>query len=272
MSVIRKFRSLTTLACLLVAMAGWSLAVPRAANAAETADTKVIVAFDAANKLYEQGKFVEAARGYQQLLDAGHRSPALYFNLGNAWFKAGQTGYAIAAYRQIERLSPRDPNVQFNLNFARKQVASGDPKPGPVLERIVRALTLNEWTTLTAGAAWISFLLLAIGEWRESARANARRYALMVFLVALGLASGTAAAASRWFNPTDAVIVTSEAIARSGPLDEGKVLHQLRNGTEVTILDQKLLAAGSRTQTWYQVRNNAAQSGWIKEDQLQRIR
>ena len=59
-------------------------------------------AFDQANRLYEQGKYAEAASAYENLLHADSNSPALYFNLGNARFKAGQSGRAIAAYRQAE--------------------------------------------------------------------------------------------------------------------------------------------------------------------------
>src|SRR5580765_1961801 len=68
-------------------------------------------AFDQANRLYEQGKYAMAATAYEKLLQSEPASPALYFNLGNAWFKAGQSGRAIAAYRQAEMLAPRDPNL-----------------------------------------------------------------------------------------------------------------------------------------------------------------
>src|SRR5262245_10878323 len=74
-------------------------------------------AFEQANRLYEQGKFAEAAAAYEQLIHSGHRSAALFYNLGNAWFKAGQQGRAIAAYRQAEKWNPRDPNLNFNLQF-----------------------------------------------------------------------------------------------------------------------------------------------------------
>src|SRR5882672_4567327 len=50
----------------------------------------VSTAFDQANKLYEEGKFTEAAAAYEKMLRQGRASPALYFNLGNAFFKAGQ--------------------------------------------------------------------------------------------------------------------------------------------------------------------------------------
>src|SRR5215467_3632580 len=79
-------------------------------------------AFDAANKLYEQGKFNEAAAAYEQVTNSGQVSTALYFNLGNAFFKAGQIGRAIVAYYQAERLNPRDSDLRANLQFARNQV------------------------------------------------------------------------------------------------------------------------------------------------------
>src|SRR5258708_6882523 len=84
-------------------------------------------AFDAANKLYEQGKFADAAAGYEKLLQSGQVSEAIYFNWGNALFKSGQIGRAIAAYEQAERIAPRAPDVRANLQFARNQV------PGPTL-------------------------------------------------------------------------------------------------------------------------------------------
>ena len=84
--------------------------------------------FDTANKLYAQSKFKEAATAYNQLIEEGSISPALYFNLGNAFFKSGQIGRAIGAYRQAEEMSPRDPDVRANLQFARNLVSG--PKIG----------------------------------------------------------------------------------------------------------------------------------------------
>jgi tetratricopeptide (TPR) repeat protein len=231
--------------------------------------TQSIAAFDAANKLYEQGRFAEAARSYQQLIGSGVVSVPVYFNLGNAFYKDGQIGRSIAAYRQAERLAPRDPNVQFNLNFARKRVSSGEPPAGPVGERVVNALTVNEWTALAAGAFWIALLLLAVGELRESFRATARRYALLVAIAAALLGTGVAAAARQRLQPSQGVIVMTEALIRSGPLDEGRVLHHFRDGTEVKLLDQKQVGPDS---SWFLVRNSGGDSGWVRNDQVTVIR
>jgi len=118
--------------------------------------------FNQANKLYEQNKFAEAADAYEKLIHTGSVSPALYFNLGNAYFKAGQTGRAIVAYRQAETISPRDPAVRANLRFARNQVSNGNPAlPGSRWTRWLRTLTLNEWSVAASVTLAVFFLLLA---------------------------------------------------------------------------------------------------------------
>src|SRR5262245_29931883 len=79
--------------------------------------------FEAANKLSEQGKLAAAPTAYEQLIPSAPQAQALYFNLGDAWFKAGQLGRAIVAWRQAAELAPRDPALRFNLQFVRKKVS-----------------------------------------------------------------------------------------------------------------------------------------------------
>ncbi len=225
-------------------------------------------AFDAANKLYEQGKFADAAAAYEKLLASGVKSGALHFNLGNAWFKAGQNGRAIAAWRKAESADPRDPSLRFNLQFARKRVLGADAPAGPVWQRALEGLTLNEWTVLAAVLVWIWFLLLALRELKPPLRRALAGYTATAGLGALLVTLCLAAAAGLEFNTRPAVVIVPEAIARTGPLDEAKVLHQLRDGTEVVVLDKKEVAVGDRKQSWLQVRDAARRTGWVKSDQL----
>src|SRR5262249_37778685 len=122
-------------------------------------------AFDSANRLYEQAKYSEAAAGYEKLLQSGQVSPALYFNLGNAWFKASQIGRAIVSYRRAQQMAPRDPDLRANLQFARNQIQGPTLAPSRWQAWLVR-LTLNEWTVVTAALAWLWLILLALLQWR----------------------------------------------------------------------------------------------------------
>ena len=224
-------------------------------------------AFDAANKLYEQARFPEAAAAYEKLLQSAPRSEALHFNLGNAWFKAGQTGRAIAAYREAERLSPREPGIRFNLQFARKKATGQETPPGTLGHRTLASLTVNEWTVLAAGAFWIWCLLLALREARPALRPGLSGYTATAGAVCFALAACVATAASQR-EQAEAVVIVPDAIIRSGPLEEAKVLHQLRDGTELAILDRKTIAIGTQPQIWLQVRDPNNRTGWIKNDQV----
>ncbi len=213
--------------------------------------------FDSANRLYEEGKFTQAAAGYQALLHSGEVSAAVYFNLGNAFFKTGQLGQAIAAYRRAEELAPRDPDLRANLRFARNQVQGPTLAPAwwqPWLPK----LTLNEWTWAAVASVWSFFLLLALGQWQPVKKAALRRYALAVAALALLLCAGLAVALNESRFSASAVIIAREAVVRAGPLDEAQTAFVVHDGSELKVLDQK--------DNWLQVALDSSHIGWVRRD------
>jgi tetratricopeptide (TPR) repeat protein len=215
-------------------------------------------AFESANKLYEQGKFAEAAAAYQKLAESGQVSAALYFNLGNAFFKSSQNGRAIAAYRQAERLSPRDPDLRANLQFARNQTQGPTLSPSR-WQRWLGRLTLNEWTLLASGAIWLWLLLLAILQWRPSLKPTLRGY-VFCLAAAAGLLCVCFAASWRETRFTRMVVViTPDATVRFGPLAESPAAFTVNDGAELRVLDQK--------DEWLQVTASPRRIGWIRRDQ-----
>ena len=224
--------------------------------------------FDQANQLYEQGKFTDAVTAYETLLPDAAGSVAVWFNLGNANFKAGQTGRAIAAWLRAEQLAPRDPAVRFNLAFARKRVSGSDQPPGPFWKRALRNLTLNEWSILAACAVWVWFGLLALREFRLNLRRVLSGYTATAGILTVIVVACLASAALTQWNQRRAVVVTPDAVVRSGPLDEARVMHQFRDGTEVTVLDEKAVATAGRTVKWIQIRDGTGRAGWVKGTQL----
>ena len=224
-----------------------------------------IAGFDQANRLYEQGKFADAAAAYQQLIASGHTSPTLYYNLGNAWFKAGQLGRAVAAYRRAQQLSPRDPNIRFNLDFARKQV-TGSNTPAPNLwRRALGQLTLNEWALLATAAFWICFVLLILRELKPVWRRPLRSYTIAAGSVTSVFIVLFCVALYQTERSNEAVVVTQQAVVRYGPLEDSQVSFQLRDGAEVQVLARKQNGA---EEFWLQVRDGSRRVGWVKSDQV----
>jgi tetratricopeptide (TPR) repeat protein len=215
-------------------------------------------AFESANKLYEEGKFAEAAAAYESLVQSRQVSAALYFNLGNAWFKSGQIGRAIAAYRQAEQITPRDPDLRANLQFARNQT------PAPTLSpsrwhRWLGRLTLNEWTVLAAVALWLWLLLLAILQWRPNLRLVLRAYVFSLAVLAALLCACAAAALQETRFTRAAIVITHEATVRYGPLAESPAAFTVHDGAELRVLDQK--------DEWLQVSGGPRRTGWLRRDQ-----
>jgi tetratricopeptide (TPR) repeat protein len=223
-----------------------------------------IAIFDQANRMYEQGKFAEAAAAYQRVISLGHTSPTIYYNLGNAWFKAGQVGRGIAAYRRAEDLAPRDPNIRFNLNFARKQVSGSNTRVSTPWERWVSRLTVNEWTAASTAAFWFLFVMLMIREARPALRRSLRAYLVSaaIFTVALSATAGLAVYDHTRIHK--AVVIVPQAVVRYGPLEDSKVYYQLRDGSEILVLDEK---RSGQNESWLQVRDGP-RVGWLKSDQV----
>jgi len=224
--------------------------------AAATNATSAGEAFDLGNKLYEQGKFTEAATIYEQITAGGRPTTAVWFNLGNAAYKSGHIGRAIAAYRMAERGEPRDSFLRANLQFVRGKVYADEKSHVPLWKSFVRVATLNEWTIFASAWLWMFFAVLACGEF------TGRRYVKTSAVMFLGFTLGAAALATAlWDARTpEAVVVVKEATARFGPLDESQAAFQLRDGAETTALSFK--------DQWVEVRDAEKRSGWIRRDAL----
>ena len=216
--------------------------------------------FNAANKLYAEGKFAAAASAYEHILHSGAVSPALWFNYGNAEYKLGQAGRAIAAYRHAELLAPRDDEVRANLNFVRKQVE------GPTLreswwENWLGAFTLNEWAVLAAGAFWLTFILFAVRQIRPAWRSRLRGLTTGIVIITILSCAGLGAATTIHFSQQTAVVIASEATARSGPFTEAQDAFKVRNGAELAVLN--------RRENWLQVSDGSGRIGWLPARQVE---
>ncbi len=218
------------------------------------------VNFSAANQLYSEGKFPQAAKSYETLLNSGAVTPNLLFNEGNAEFKSGNLGRAIAAYRRAALLAPRDADIRANLEFARNQV-QGASFPQSHGEMMLGALTLNEWTALAMIAFWLTLGLYAAMQlrpaWKTILRGVARSAAAatVLFCACLG------AAANIHFSKQVAVVVLPDAVARSGPFSDAQNAFAIHDGAELPILDQR--------NGWVQVADNSGRSGWLQDSQIE---
>lgn len=204
-----------------------------------------IEAVSIANKLYESGQYDQAIQIYQQIISQGVQDSAIYYNLGNVYYKQGDLGLAIVNYERAALINPRDSDIQANLTIARNQAVQSESLPaiamGPVnsITRLIGSWLSIDETAILALALWFAFSLLFL-VWLQLEPGKARTgmgYAVFMtlFLVAvLGLSLG-----NRIYNgkvhPT-AVVVANEITINSQPGDKYATEYSLHNGAEVILL------------------------------------
>jgi len=216
--------------------------------------------FSAANKLYAQGKFADAAAAYEKILQTGAQSPSLLFNDANAEFKSGHPGKAIAAYRQAAQLSPRDAELRANLAFVRNQVQGATVRESR-WQNWFGTLSLNEGALLTAVFLWAMFALLIARQIRPALVPKLKTATWIFAALTICSASVLALQATNHFYSAVAVVTSAETTARSGPFDEAQSAFTARDGAELSVLD--------RHGDWVQVAGGAGKTGWLNKNQVE---
>ncbi len=75
--------------------------------------------FDEGNLRYRQGDHRGALESYDRAVDTGFVSGAVFFNMGNAYYRLDETGQAIRYYEKAFELMPESSELRHNLALAR---------------------------------------------------------------------------------------------------------------------------------------------------------
>src|SRR5277367_1043584 len=120
---------------------------------------RALEVFDAAKT---PADYRDSAALLESLLADGYRNGAVYYNLGNAYYRAGEYGRAIAAYRKAKPYRPRDPYLEANLRQALSVAPGRLAEPPPPWWRHV--LFWSGWLSFPekAYASFAGFLLAAL--------------------------------------------------------------------------------------------------------------
>ena len=220
--------------------------------------------FDLANAAYADGRYEEAAAGYEALLAEGPNA-TLYYNLGNARFKQGELAQAILNYERALRLEPNHKDAQYNLKFAQSRITDNIVEQDFFLSSWARTVrnNLSEHTWLVIsivlfilGLVGILLFLLGREAWLRKTAFHTAWLALLFSLIA-GLNAGSLHKRDTLRN--EAIITQGVVNAKSSPDRSGTDLFTVHEGTKVTIRE----TLGE----WCNIRvgNN---EGWIKQQNM----
>ena len=222
--------------------------------------------FSRGNDHYEKAEYGKAIDEYKKILDEGHESGPLYYNMAGAYFKSGDTGKAILNYERAKRFMPRDADLITNYRFARTMMkGKAVPEKGiwarPFLRTYSGNFTVDELTWLSSGAYALIIILLFITVFLPRKNRYVPAMAILFFVFVLFNSVVI------WHNVdkmnTTAVTIVPEAGAFFGPFDSATKFFDLREGMDVTVLKAK--------DDWYKIRRSDGKVGWVKKSDVEKI-
>ena len=217
-----------------------------------------------ANAEYSAGNFRAAAEQYQAAVEAGTRNAALFYNLGNAWYRAGDSGQAILNYERALALQPQHPEAHANLRLAQDKARALELRPKWWDEPIARA-TPNQFSIALAVSFWVAAFCFAGWMLAERRQSPLLLVLFILALMVIGVSVAALCALETGRGGSAFAIVTGEKIeARVATADNAGSVLVLPPGSEIKII--------STRGDWIYAALPNDLRGWLPVGSAQRVR
>lgn len=228
--------------------------------------------FQEANELYQSNEFTSAIEKYEKIEADGYRSPELYYNLGNAYYKINSPGKSILNYERALLIANAESrnDIKYNLELARKNL----PDEIEILPPFFLKKWKNNLRSLASAKSWsiagLVLFWLGIGGFLVWLTGKTREQKKIGFVAGFGILILSflpfyLAIDSVNFEKNNnlAVIMANEVDLRSAPDEVSNLILTLHEGTSVELLDQ--------IGEWYKVKLLNGEKGWLPVKVLEKV-
>jgi len=219
--------------------------------------------YNEANELYKKAEYQAAIEQYELVLKSNFSSGALYYNLGNAYFKTNQIPMAILCYERAKKLLPGDEDVEFNHSIANLKIVDKiEVMPRLFfynwIDAVINFFNCDGWAVAGVSSLALAFLLFVLFRITE-------KEGLRKLFFYLGLLLIVFAVKSFWFaniqykeatGENTAIIFTPSVNVKSSPDANGTNLFVIHDGTKVELLD--------KVGDWSKVKLSDGKLGWVE--------
>ncbi|OQY27440.1 MAG: hypothetical protein B6244_10740 [Candidatus Cloacimonetes bacterium 4572_55] len=227
--------------------------------------------FSEANRAYEQADFERAIEGYENILNYKVINPAVYFNLGNSYFKTNSLGKAILYYEKGFRLSPRDEDILENLTLARVMTVDrvDHAVPGLIanlLTTFYNSFSLNELALISLVAMISVIVFFSLLILTRSPILRRSIWYLTGFGIALLLIFSTTfyVKYDNYHNQTTAIVISPKLDAYPAPIQTtGDVAFTVHEGKKARVLQSR--------EDWAEIELENGWKGWVNQGSLDEI-
>lgn len=229
---------------------------------------------------YTADDFQRAAELYTKAAETEGTSSALFYNLGNTYYRMGQLGKAVLNYERALKLDPANEDARTNLAFVNSRIIDRPGDRGSVMSKIVddtvSSAHSNTWSWLAIGC--FTLLLGAIAVYTFSDNVALRKVSFfgglaLLALTIAGIILAVIAADKATTTERAVVIAPSTQLSTSPrqPKDKTEQAILLHEGTVVEIIDSVATPADTVNPVWLDVRVDNANRAWISKSDTERI-
>jgi len=229
---------------------------------AETAASRDSL-WNSAVAAYSAADYPAALEGFLALEREGVRTPDLYYNIGNAYYKCGHhVGKSIIYYERALKADPSFEDARNNLAMARTYALDKiDTVPEFVLFSWLKAVRSSLPSDTWAVLCLVMFVacLISMFFFRFGSRTAVKKWFFglaCLFIVLAGSSFGFSLSQKFESERTDkAVVMVPVSSAKSSPNNNGQSLFVIHEGTDVNVLDE--------LGEWSRIELSDGRQGWI---------
>lgn len=227
--------------------------------------------FDQATEAYNVGEYQRAIDYYHEILDNGEHSAALYYNLGNSYYKLNEIAPSIYYYEKALLLKPNDPEIRNNLAYAQNMTLDAIeklPETGlsKIYANIIGLLSFDQWSYV-AIAFMILFVLcyIAFYSFQYSSR---KRISFVISIISLILAIISVVFAllqhNKFSADQPAIVFAQESSVKSEPNTRSQEAFSLHEGTKLHVIDS--------LNEWKKIKIADGSTGWIPLEDIKMLK
>ena len=201
----------------------------------------------------------------------GEHSAALYFNLGNSYYKLNQIAPSIYYYEKALLLTPNDSEIKNNLAYAQNMTLDAVeklPETGlsKIYKNVIGILSFDQWAKM-AVVFIILFVVLYIAFYYFK-YSSQKRIAFITSIISLFAA--IIAVIFAFFQYEDfkaeqpAIVFAEEVVIKSEPNDRSSEAFTLHEGTKVNVLDE--------LNDWKKIRLADGKTGWVPSNEIKLLK
>lgn len=220
--------------------------------------------FKEGNTLYNKGKYEEAIKKYEQILQSDKHSAELYFNLANAHYKLNHIAPSIFYYEKAKLLKPKDKDIQNNLGFAQNMTVDAiDEVPevgfARLFKNLIQTFSSDTWAIIAVIGMILFVLLFLLYHFTDVT--SQKRIAFISSIVSVFIAVFSLVIAFQKNNlektNNPAIVFAQESRVKADPNKTSEEVFRLHEGTKVQVLetydDWKKIEISDKTPGWIPV-------------------